>query len=70
VWKEFTCADGTGTIIFKLEGLWQAEGGGEGTWMILSGTGNYSNLHGNGEVIDIFDWNTITGVDYFTGEMH
>jgi hypothetical protein len=68
VWKEFTCADGSGTFIVKLEGRWEGEGG-SGTWMILKGTGEYANLHGTGEA-DSFFFEPWFGLDIYQGEMH
>jgi hypothetical protein len=68
VWKEFTCADGSGTFIVKIEGRWE-EVGGSGTWMILDGTEEYANLHGTGEA-DSFFIEPWFGLDIYQGEMH
>lgn len=49
VFKEFTCADGSGSFVMKLEVLISPEGV-QATWMIFSGSGDYANLHGTGRL--------------------
>jgi hypothetical protein len=49
VLKEFTCDDGTGTFVVKLQIQANFETGIESfTWVVLSGTGDYASLHGSG----------------------
>ena len=48
--KEFTCDDGSGTFIVKLQIQANFDTGIESfTWVVLSGTGDYSGLHGSGK---------------------
>ena len=47
--KELTCADGSGTIIVKLQIQANFETGIESfTWVVLGGTGDYDSLRGGG----------------------
>ena len=47
--KEFTCDDGTGTFVVKLQIQADFDTGIESfTWVVLSGTGEYRSLHASG----------------------
>ena len=46
--KRFTCTDGSGGFLVKLEVRYDRKGGNF-NWMILEGTGQYENLHGAGQ---------------------
>jgi hypothetical protein len=47
--KEFTCDDGTGTFVAKLQIQANFDTGIESfTWVVLGGTGDYGSLHGGG----------------------
>jgi hypothetical protein len=47
--KEFTCDDGTGTFVVKLQIQANFDTGIESfTWVVLGGTGEYGSLHGSG----------------------
>lgn len=47
--KEFTCDDGSGTFIVKLQIQANFETGIESfTWVVLGGTGDYASLRGGG----------------------
>ena len=47
--KEFTCNDGTGTFVVKLQIQANFDTGIESfTWVVLRGTGDYRSLHGSG----------------------
>ena len=47
--KEFTCGDGTGSFIAKLQIQANFDTGIESfTWVVLGGTGAYGSLHGSG----------------------
>ena len=47
--KEFTCNDGTGTFVVKLQIQANFDTGIESfSWVILGGTGDYESLHGSG----------------------
>jgi len=52
--KTITCDDGSGTFILLIQASLGFNGGFEatsGTWVVLSGTGRYSTLRGQGTVI-------------------
>jgi hypothetical protein len=47
--KEFTCSDGTGTFVVKLQIQANFDTGIESfTWVVLGGSGDYGSLHGSG----------------------
>ena len=47
--KEFTCSDGTGTFVVKMQIQANFDTGIESfTWVVLGGTGHYGSLHGGG----------------------
>ena len=46
--KRFTCADGSGDFLVKLE-VRADRKGDNFRWMIIDGTGKYENLHGTGQ---------------------
>jgi len=47
--KEFTCDDGTGTFVVKLQIQANFDTGIESfTWVVLGGTGDYGSLRGSG----------------------
>ena len=49
VLKQFTCDDGSGTFVEKLQIQANLDTGIESfTWVVLSGTGHYASLHGSG----------------------
>ena len=48
VLKEFTCADGSGTFLIKMQVHIDAATGETFTWVVLSGTGDYAHLEGSG----------------------
>ena len=50
--KRFTCADGSGDFLVKLE-VRIDQKGDNFNWMIIDGTGNYDNLHGTGQGIGL-----------------
>jgi len=47
--KLFTCADGSGTILVKIQVHANPDGTETFTWVVLGGTGAYQNLHGSGQ---------------------
>jgi hypothetical protein len=49
----FTCADGSGTFLAKLEVRIDYRGD-NATWMILEGTGDYAKLHGTGKLFGTY----------------
>jgi len=48
VLKEFTCADGSGTFLIKMQVHIDFATGETFTWVVLNGTGHYAHLHGSG----------------------
>jgi hypothetical protein len=50
--KRFTCADGSGDFLVKLEVRTDRKGDNF-NWMIIGGTGNYVNLHGKGQGVGL-----------------
>ncbi|TMF36056.1 MAG: hypothetical protein E6I26_09000 [Chloroflexi bacterium] len=47
--KEFTCGDGSGTFVVKIQIQANFDTGIESfTWVVLGGTGDYGSLHGAG----------------------
>ena len=50
--KQFTCTDGSGEFLVKLEVRYDRKGGNF-NWMILDGTGQYEHLHGAGQGMGI-----------------
>jgi hypothetical protein len=50
--KRFTCADGSGDLLVKLE-VRVDQKGDNFNWMIIEGTGDYDNLHGTGKGVGI-----------------
>ncbi len=51
--KTITCNDGSGSFTLLLKartGFNVSSGGTSGTWVVLSGTGDYTNLHGQGSL--------------------
>jgi len=47
--KEFTCDDGSGTFVVKLQIQANFDTGNESfSWVVLDGTGDYASLHGSG----------------------
>jgi len=53
VLKEFTCADGTGTFLIKLQVHIDFATGETYTWVVLSGTGAYGHLSGSGSGVTV-----------------
>ena len=48
VFKEFTCDDGSGTFLVKLQVQVNFSSGTSFNWVVVSGTGDYEDLHGTG----------------------
>lgn len=48
VLKEFTCADGSGTFVIKMQVHIDSATGETFTWVVLGGTGDYGHLQGSG----------------------
>ena len=47
--KEFTCDDGSGTFVVKMQIQANFDTGIESfSWVVLDGTGDYGSLHGSG----------------------
>ena len=49
--KTITCNDGSGTFELSIQartGFKVGDGGTAGSWVVLSGTGDYASLHGHG----------------------
>lgn len=71
--KHFVCADGSGTfdllLRVTLEFTPNGFGDTEGTWSVVSGTGDYDMLHGDGTIAG--DRQPDGGIqDECTGSMH
>jgi hypothetical protein len=49
VLKQFTCADGSGSFVVKLQVRIDFDRGGSASWKVMSGTGAYERLHGAGD---------------------
>ena len=49
VLKEFTCDDGSGTFLVKMQVHIDFATGETFTWVVLSGTGDYGHLSGSGQ---------------------
>jgi hypothetical protein len=47
--KEFTCEDGSGTFLIKMQVHIDFATGETFTWVVLSGTGEYGHLQGSGQ---------------------
>lgn len=69
VFKEFTCADGSGSFVMKLEVLLSPQGS-QANWMIFSGTGDYANLHGTGKLISSLPTGGDILDETFAGKLH
>jgi len=69
VLKEFTCDDGTGTFVMKLEVRVDFRGD-NANWMVFSGTGDYVKLHGTGKLIGIYFMGGSGVLDTYTGKVH
>ena len=73
VLKEFTCDDGSGSFILKIEARvdWR---GDNGPWNVFSGSGSYEKLHGAGSLYGEYffdDEDNVIGVyDYVSGKVH
>ena len=49
VWKVFTCDDGSGTLLIKIQVHLEFATSTESfSWVVLDGTGDYSDVHGSG----------------------
>ena len=48
VFNEFTCDDGSGTFLVKLQVQVNSYRGVMFNWAVVSGTGDYEDLHGSG----------------------
>lgn len=63
-----------GTITIRIQSKVTGRGGGittfDGYWAIVSGTGSYANLHGQGERAATFDSTTRIVSETLTGEAH
>jgi hypothetical protein len=77
--QTFTFDDNSGSITIVTAGQWAftnatlTHASGSGNWNIVSGTGSYSNLHGNGTVAitDIdFSQGAPTVTDVYNGSLH
>ena len=67
VFKRFTCDDGSGDFLVKLE-VRVDQRGDNFNWVIIEGTGNYVKLHGTGQGVGL---STDYGVlDLFKGAAH
>jgi hypothetical protein len=66
--KELTCADGSGTLLIRLDAPFiGVRGGTIGGWRVLDGTGDYAGLAGGGQIVGT---GTPTGiVDVYTGQL-
>ncbi len=73
VLKQFTCADGTGSFILKMEARVDFRGD-LAYWTVFSGTGQYEKLLGAGKDVGYFfddGAGKVIGVyDFFTGKLH
>lgn len=81
--KHITCSAGIAAgdeivVLFKNDCTWLSQtvfrckpGPGEidGQWMVLSGTGHFADLHGNGEFSVRFP-DDVTGEEQLTGSIH
>ena len=62
--KQFTCDDGSGSFIVKL----QVRTTSTTNWVVLSGTDAYSRLHGVGQLYAEPWANGV--IDYYSGQLH
>ena len=46
--KAFTCSDGSGSFVIKIQVRVSPDGGSTGPWVVASGTGAYASLRGSG----------------------
>lgn len=66
--KLFTCDDGSGTFLLKLQVRINFRGDNF-QWVVLGGDGNYSNLHGSGTGVGIPTSDTSV-LDLYDGAVH
>jgi hypothetical protein len=67
--KQFTCADGSGTFVAKLQ-VRSDFRGDYANWIIFSGTGNYASLLGSGKLVGIYFEDGSGILDIYTGQVH
>lgn len=69
--KRFTCGDGSGTFLVKLQVRKLYEGPYSTTfhWNVVGGTADYAKLHGSGKGVGLPSTNADV-LDVYTGKMH
>lgn len=66
--KQFTCDDGSGEFLVKLQVRLDFARGDNFNWDIVGGTGDYEDLHGTGSGIGLpFDDSVL---DLYSGQVH
>ena len=66
---QFTCDDGSGDFLVKLQVRFN-QNGDNFQWNILSGAGDYEDLHGTGDGIGLPDCGLNCVFDIYTGGLH
>jgi hypothetical protein len=74
VQKQFICDDGSGTFTLLIRAQTRDLITDEGIWTVLSGTGAYEKLHGTGDLLGTYIYNSepddLGILDEFTGRAH
>jgi len=70
VLKKFDCADGSGTFNFEMKvKLENATGNTTASWNLASGTGNYANINGEGNLVGTAIVQGISIFDVYDGKV-
>jgi hypothetical protein len=70
--KEFTCADGSGSFLVKLQVKVFSAGPvlSSFNWVVMDGDGAYSDLHGSGDGVGLPPNPGFDILDVYAGQMH
>jgi hypothetical protein len=68
--KRFTCDDGSGDFLVKLQVKLYFDVGTDFRWVIVGGSGAYSDLHGSGEGVGVPNGPPGYVLDLYAGKVH
>jgi hypothetical protein len=67
--KTFTCANGTDSIVMKIDAAThQGSGGDQGGWSVKGGSGAYAGARGGGVIAGVYDDSGV--IDVYTGRLN
>lgn len=66
--KEFTCDDGSGSFLVKLQVRIDGRGNSF-VWTVMGGMGDYATLHGSGSGYGVYPSETLV-IDTYEGKLH